>query len=177
MPRSLTLSDAEHPAGDDAAKVRGPGVLKLLVLGHEATTGSLLDDPHEGVHEHVHADTGDEAVGDGVGEGHEGNAYEGGNGVAHVLPVDVRDSADHHGADQDKHAAGGPWRDRSEDGGEENGDEEAETSRHGSETGLATFTDTGTGLDEGSDGGSTEKSTDGDTDGVNHVTVNANVPG
>lgn len=175
MPGSLALGNTDHPAWDDAAKVRGPGVLELLVLGHDATSGNLLDGPDEGVNEHVHADTSDKTVGNRVGEGHEGNAHEGGNGVAHVLPVDIRHSADHHRADQDKDAAGGPRGNRSKDGSEENGDEEAEASRHGCKTSLATLTDTGTGLDEGSDGGSTEKSTDGDTDGVDHVTVDTYV--
>lgn len=171
LPGSPALGNVDHPHGDNAAKVGHPWVLELLVLGHNATTGHLLNDPDKNVQEHVQADTANQAVGDGVGEGHQGNANKGWNGIAHVLPVDIRHSADHHRADQDKDAAGGPRGNRSEDGGEEDGDEEAHASRHGCEARLATLTDTGTGLDEGSDGGSTQNSTNGDTNGVDHVTT------
>ena len=141
----------------------------MLVGGGDLAPGDGLDDPDERVDDDVAADTGDETVGDGVREAHDGDGEESRHGVAHVAPVDLGDGANHHGSDQDENAARGPGRDRREDGREEDGDEEADTRRHGRNARLATFADTCTRLDEGGDGGGSEDGADSDTDGINEV--------
>lgn len=166
----LSAEHAADPWGQDAARnAPGPRVLLVLVVWNNAAAGDLFDDPDKAVDEDVTAYTTDEAIGNRVGEGHECEGDEGGNGITHVPPVNLGDGADHHGSHENQHAAGGPRGDGSEDGSEEDGDEEADTGDHGSQTGLASLGNTGTGLDEGGDRGCTEEGTNGDAKGIDHV--------
>ena len=143
-----------------------------MVVGRDdAAARGLGDEPDGRVEHDVGAHAGNQAVSDGVAKGHDGDGDEGRDGVAQVGPVDLDDGADHHGADQDEHAARGPGRDGGEDGREEDGDEEAEPRRHGRQARLAALADARAGLDEGGHGGRAEEGADGDGDGVDHVSM------
>lgn len=143
-----------------------PGVFEVLVGRPDFSAGGLLDEPDGGVDEDVSYDAGDEAVGDAVRERHHGDGQERGDGVAHVVPVDFGGGFDHHGADDDERAAGGPGWNGSEDGREEDGDEEAEAGGDGCEARGAAFGDAGAGFDESGDGRAAEEGADGDAEGV-----------
>ena len=166
----LAFDQAGQPPGKEAAgDPPGPGVLLVLVGGLEAAARRRLDGPHEDVDDDVAADAGDHAVGDGVGEGHDGDGQEGWDSVAHVAPVDLDDGAHHHGPDEDQYAAGCPRRDGREDGREEDGNEEADPGGYGRDARLAALADTGTALDEGGYGRGTEKGANTNTDRVDEV--------
>ena len=166
----VALPEALNPRWEEATlELVGPGVLDVLVGRHNPATGSLLDYPDNGVDEDVGADTADQAVGNRVGEGHQGDGNKGGDGIANIVPVDVASFLSHLGADDDERAASCPWWNRSKDRGEENSDEKAEAGHHGSDTSAATFRDTSTRFDVGSDWGSTEEGTNGDTHGIDAV--------
>jgi hypothetical protein len=166
----LAAGEPLHPRWEKAARdLVGPVLLLLLVMRHNTTARSLLDDPDKGVDDDVGAYTGNQAVGDGVGKGHDGECEEGGDSVAHIAPVDVLGGCGHERTNNDQRTAGSPRRDRGEDWGEENGDEEGEASEDGCKTSLATFRDASTGLDESGDWSHTHKRTDRDTQGVDSV--------
>lgn len=136
----LAVRSALDPRRQDTSReLVSPGVFEVFVGGLDAAAGDLLDQPDGGVDEDVRDDADDEAVGDAVGERHHGDGEEGGDGVAHVAPVDFGGGFGHHGADDDERAAGGPGRDRGEDGREEDGDEEAEAGHDGCETCCSAF--------------------------------------
>jgi hypothetical protein len=145
----LSVRGALNPRRQNPARqLVSPGVFEVLVGGLDAAAGSLLDDPDGGVDEDVRDDARDEAVGDAVRERHHGDGQERRDGVAHVVPVDFGGGLDHHGADDDERAAGGPGRDGSKDGREEDGDEEAEAGGDGCEACGAAFGDARAGFDE-----------------------------
>lgn len=141
LPKVLfALGGADQPRRKQSAlQTPGPRFLELFVLGHDLAAGRFLDDVDCGVDEYVGHDAGDEAVGDAVGEGHDGDGEKGRDGVAHVAPVDVCGGLGHEGTDDDESAAGSPGRDGRKDGGEEDGDEKAKTGHHGRDTGLSAF--------------------------------------
>ena len=148
----LPRENALHPRRKEAAgETPRPRLLLVLVRGNNATSRSLLDDKDKGVDEDIRADTGNESVCNRVGEGHNGDGEERGNGISHILPIDVLGRLCHKRSDNDKRASCGPRRNRCEYRGEEDGDEETESSEHSSETGLATLGDTSTRLDVRSD--------------------------
>ena len=166
----LALAQTHDPRREEAAgDAPRPWLLVLEVVGRDLAPGHHLDQPHHRVEANVAAHAGDEAVGDGVGEGHDGDGQEGRHGVAQVLPVHVDDGRGHHATDQDEDAARGPRRDRGEDGREEDRDEEAKSRDDGRQTRLAALGDTGAGLDKGRHGRGAEEGADGDAYGVNHV--------
>ena len=142
-----------------------PGLLVHLSGWDDTTARGLLDDPDGGVDDGVGNDATDETVGNGVGERHDGEGDERGDGVARVAPVNCGSGLAHHGADDDEGAAGGPGRDGREDRGEEDGDEEAEARDYGGDTSFAAFGDAGTGFDEGGYGGQAKEGTDCDAEG------------
>ena len=72
------------------------------------------------------ADASNDTIGNGVGEGHDGDGKEGGDGLDGVAPLDVLDVLHHQGAHQDEGGARGVGGDGGQDGGEEEGDEIAE---------------------------------------------------
>lgn len=166
----LALEHANQPGREEAARnAPCPGLLFVVVGRRDAATGDISQEPYGGVDDDVRHDTGNEAVGNRVCEGHDGDGEEGGDGIAHVLPVDVRNGRGHHGSDDDEDTASGPRRDGCEDGGKEDADEEADAGDDGCEASLATFGNASTGLDKGRDRRNAKESTDGDADGVDHV--------
>jgi hypothetical protein len=171
LPKVLLASDdALHPRRQESAgDAPRPGLLLFLVGGNDPAARGLLDDVDERVDDDVRADTGNQTVGDRVGEGHDGDGEECRDSVAHVLPVDVLGRLSHEGTDNDERTSGGPWRDRGENRREEDGDEEGETSEHRSETSLSSFRDTSTRLDVRSDRGAAKEGTDCYTHSINGV--------
>ena len=163
----LSAGEPLHPWGKEAAlETPSPGLLLILVGWYDATGRRLLNDPYDGVDEHVRANTGDQTVGDRVCERHDRNGEESGNGIAQVAPVDVLGRCCHERSNDDQCAASSPGRNRCENRSEEDGDEEAETREHGSKTSLASFGDTGTRLDVCGDWRASHERSDTDTKSV-----------
>lgn len=166
----LSASEPLHPRGKETAlKAPSPVLLLVLVGRYNATTRGQLDEPDGAVDEDVRADTGDQTIGDGVREGHDGDGQESGDGIAEVAPVDVLGRGCHERTDNYQGTAGSPGRDGCEDRSEEDGDEKAESGEHGSQTGLASFRDTGTRLNVGGDWRTSHKRSDTDTESVDGV--------
>lgn len=168
VPWHAARLDADEPRRSESTR-NTPRLTGLVTVWHNAALGGLAKDERNGVEDHIGDDTGDKTVGDRVGEGHGGQADEGGESVSGVVPVDVDDGLHHHGSDEDQSTASGPWWDRGKDGRKEDGDEEADTGEHGSKTSLAAFRDTSTRLDVGGDWRRAEEGTDGDRDGIDGI--------
>lgn len=166
----LATGKSDSPRGENAAgNAPGPTISLIIVGRHDASAGRNLDEPNNGVEQHVGADTGNQTIGDRVRERHDGNGEECGHRITHIPPVDLGNCADHHGADEDQNAAGGPRRDRCENRREEDGDEEADAGNHRSQSSLSTLGNTSTRLNKGSDGRNTKDGTNGDAQGIHHV--------
>lgn len=81
IPRLAALFEADNPTRKEAARYL-PRVARLIAVGNEAATGNLANDEGGGVDDTVSDDTGDETVGNRVGEGHGNKGNEGGNSIA-----------------------------------------------------------------------------------------------
>lgn len=145
--RSTSEPRRENTAGNPV----GPGILGLLVRRHDPASRRYFDDGDERVEDDVGDDTRDEAVGDTVSEGHDGEGDEGGYRVTGITPIDFGGSFAHHGPNQYQGAASGPGRDGCEDWGEEYRDEEADPGEDGGEACLTAFGNAGTRFDISSD--------------------------
>jgi hypothetical protein len=166
----LAAREPLHPGWHNATRnAPRPVLLLLLVVRDNTATGSLLNNEDNRVDEDVRADTGNQTICNGVGEGHDCDRKEGRDSVAHVAPVDILCGLGHQRADDNQSAASCPRWNRGEDGREENGDEEAETRKHSSETSLASLGNTRSGFDKGGDGRRAKERADGNTDGVDTV--------
>lgn len=166
----LALGEALEPARKDTAwDLVRPGICQLVIDGLNLASGSLGDDPGKAVQDDVADDASDETVRDGVGEWHDGDCEEGGNGVAVISPVDVLRCLGHQRTDDDKGAARSPWREGSKDWCKEDGNEEAKAGHHACDASHSTLGDTSAGFDERGDGRAAEERANGDTERVDEI--------
>ena len=117
---------------------------------------NLLELAADGVAEHIGDNTKEDTVGDAVGKGHHDYGYEGGDGLAVVVPVNGLDGRHHHHAHNDEGGSGGCAGDCEEDGAQEQGQAEEHCHGEGGEAGAAAFTHSGCALHVGCGGGGAE---------------------
>lgn len=166
----LSTGEPPHPWRQETSlQAPCPVLLLILVWWDNTTARCNLNEPDRSVDEEVGADTGNQAIGDRVGKGHDCNGEESRDGIAQVTPVDVLGRSSHERTDNDERAASGPGRNRGKDGREEDGYEEAETRKHGSKSSLASLGNTSTRLNVRSDGRAAHERANRDTNSVDRV--------
>ena len=102
--------------------------------------------------DHVGDEAGADAVGDGVGERHDGDGQEGRDGEFVAVPVDVPDLRHHQEPDHDERRGRRLERHERQDGREEEGQTEQAAGDHAGEAGARTLTDARGGFDVGGGG-------------------------
>jgi hypothetical protein len=93
-------------------------------LGAVTDSGVGEEGPVPEMQRNEGADAADEAVGDGVGEGHDHDGDERRHALAQILPVDLHHGLDHHDAHEHQRRPHGPRRDGRQQRREEEAQEE-----------------------------------------------------
>ncbi len=117
--------------------------------------------PHgDGLEDGVGGNAGNHAVGDGVGEGEDGNGKEGGESLLNAGPIDELSCGHHEHADHNQRSRGSEGRNGRKDGREGNGEEEADANSDSVEASLGAILDTSAGLVVDNDRGGADAGTD-----------------
>lgn len=141
----VPLGQASHPGQQNTTRdLIGPRLLLILIRGDNSTTTNLFQHPDSSIQHNIHTHTGNKAVGNRVGKGHQGNSNKDRNAVARIAPVNLRNILRYHQADKDQYAAYSPQRDRGKDKYKEDRDKEVDTRHHCRQASLAALSDSST---------------------------------
>ena len=114
----------------------------------------------------VKDESGSDAVGDAVAQGHEDAREEGGDRLAEVVPLDLPEGGQHHDADHHQGRGGGGEGDGADESGQKCADRKADGYHHAGQAGAAPGTDAGGALHIGGGVGGAQDGADGSGGGV-----------